>query len=84
MRRNEYGVSETVISRLISDVLLARAPNQLHLLATLGREPLSLDERETIRGILADELVAVGLDPDDEPNERGQLIETAIDWLGHQ
>jgi hypothetical protein len=84
MRRNEYGVSETVISRLISDVLRARAPEQRHLLAQLGREPISVDQREAIRVILADELIARGLDPDDEPNERGQLIEAAIDWLGHQ
>jgi hypothetical protein len=39
-------------------------------------------ERETMRDLLSDEFVETGLGPDDEPNQRGLLIEAAIAWLG--
>lgn len=84
MSRYGYGVTENVIVRLIRDVVHARAPDMVQLVEHLRVEHLSEAQRETIRELLADELVEEGLGPDDEPNERGHLVEAAIDWLGHQ
>lgn len=84
MRRHGYGVSEEVLMNLIREVFLMRAPEQLQLIAKLRREPLASNEREAIREVLADELLDNGLGPDDEPDERGRLIEAAIDWLGQR
>lgn len=82
MRRYGFGITEEVLRRLIREVISARAPDRIGLIDKLGSR---LDEstRESIRHILADELVETGLRPDDEPNDRGLLIEAAIDWLGH-
>ena len=43
----------------------------------------SLDETDAnlICDLLAAELVASGLGPDSEPNERGLELEAAIDWI---
>jgi hypothetical protein len=79
MRR--YGVSEEVLRRLVREVVTARAPDHIGLLDKIGAG-IDDDTRQSIREILADELVETGLRPDDEPNERGLLIEAAIAWLG--
>jgi hypothetical protein len=42
-------------------------PDAEFLIGKLGNEPLTDDERERLRGALADELVAAGLDEHDEP-----------------
>jgi hypothetical protein len=44
---------------------------------------LTNDQREELRQILTDELMETGLGDDDEPNERGLLLEELIDKLGH-
>lgn len=82
MRRYGIGVTEEVFRRLIRETLETRAPDRIGLLDRLGSR---IDEvtRESLRELLADELVASGLGPDDEPNEQGILIEAAIDWLAH-
>jgi hypothetical protein len=54
------------------------------LVDLVGKRPLTQDEREMMREILAAELVESGLGQGDEPNDRGLLIETAITWLGHK
>jgi hypothetical protein len=82
--RHQYSVTDKFIAGLIEQVLRSRVDNSAAILAALRREPLMDDDMETIRGILAEELVENGLGPDGEPNERGRLIETAIDWLGHR
>lgn len=84
MKRCDYGVTDAVLLRVIHEVVSTRAPEKLSLIGGLRAAPLSADSRETIRGLLADELVEKGLGPDDEPNERGRLVAAAIDWLGHQ
>ena len=83
MRRFGYGVSDEVLRRLVREVVSARAPDRIGLIDKLGSR-LDQSTRESIRHILADELLETGLGPDDEHNERGLLIESAIDWLGHQ
>ena len=84
MSRYGYGVTDKVITALIQDILRVRAPDKLGLITRLPGQPLSEDEREAVREVLADELLEEGLGPDEEPNERGRLVESAIDWLGHQ
>lgn len=83
MRGFGFGITEEVLRRLIREVVGERTPEQINLIDKLGSRPLDQSTRETLREILADELVETGLDQDDEPNERGHLIEAAIDWLGH-
>jgi hypothetical protein len=83
MRRYGYGVSEELLRRLVREIVTARAPDQVGLLDKIG-SGLDDETRESLREILASELVETGLQSDDEPNERGLLIEGAIAWLGHQ
>jgi hypothetical protein len=79
-----YGVTETVIRNLIETVLQDRAAQSAALIAALRSGPVSVDDRERMRECLADELLETGLEGDTEPNERGRLIEAAIDWLGRR
>lgn len=79
-----YPISEPAMIRLVESVLRARAPEKVSVASALPDRPLSGDERELLRELLADELVETGLGPDDEPNERGRVIEDAIDWLAHK
>ncbi len=82
--KSAHGVTEKVLTNLIENVLASRAPDKLPLLASIQSRMLAEDDREAIREVLADELLESGLGPDSEPNERGRLIEAAIDWLGHR
>jgi hypothetical protein len=84
MKRFGYGVTNAVLLGMIHEVVGARAPEKRYLIESLGVAALTAASRETIRGILPDELAENGLGPDDEPNEHGRQIEAAIDWLGHQ
>jgi hypothetical protein len=79
-----YPVSDAAMMRLIEGIVRARAPTDLRVATALQDRHLSDEQRETLRELLSDELVETGLGPDDEPNERGRLIEAAIDWLGHR
>ena len=79
-----YGVTDEALLRLTRAVLEARAPEHTRLVDLVGVRPLDDDERETLRGILSDELVETGLGSGDEPNDRGRHLEAAITWLGHK
>ena len=70
------------LMELLREVVDRHGPELRPLLDRVGTHPLSRDEREALRGALADELVARGLDDDDEPNAYGLEIEAAIDRLG--
>ena len=83
MRRYGVGITDVVLQRLIREVVEVRAPEQLGVVDKLKSKPLDQDAREALREVLAEELVETGLQDDDEPNERGRLIEAALDWLGH-
>jgi hypothetical protein len=83
VRRYGVGITDVVLQRLIREVVEVRAPEQLGVVDKLKSKPLDQDAREALREVLAEELVETGLQDDDEPNERGRLIEAAIDWLGH-
>jgi CRISPR/Cas system-associated endonuclease Cas1 len=83
MSKYGYGVTESLLQRILEEVVRARAPERLSLISRVREGSLVPDEMEELREILADELVEEGLGTDDEPNERGLLVEAAIDWLGH-
>jgi hypothetical protein len=53
------------------------------IVASFQSAELTNDQREELRQILTDELMETGLGDDDEPNERGLLLEELIDKLGH-
>jgi hypothetical protein len=65
---------------LLLEIVQRRDLSALFLIDRLGS--LSDDERETLRSVVADELVETGLGPDDEPNARGKVLEDLIDRLG--
>jgi hypothetical protein len=54
----------------------------LPLLSEIGRRPLSSDEREELRGALAEELTESGLGPGDEPTDYGRRLDDLIGRLG--
>jgi hypothetical protein len=70
------------LSALLSEVLWKRDPSMIGIVAFQSAE-LTNDQREELRQILTDELMETGLGDDDEPNERGLLLEELIDKLGH-
>ena len=51
--------------------------------ASLQKIQLTAEQREDLRQAVTDELIETGLRDDDEPNERGLLLEELIDRLGH-
>lgn len=71
---------EDRVKALLLEIVQRRDPPAHFLLDRLGS--LSDHERETLRSLLADELVETGLGPDDEPNARGIELEDLIDRLG--
>jgi hypothetical protein len=54
----------------------------LPLLGELGLRPLTRDEREELRGALAEELTAAGLGAGDEPTNYGRRLDDLIGRLG--
>jgi hypothetical protein len=81
--KHGYGVTEKVLKDLIEQVVRARAPERFGVLDFVDHASLSHEEREDLRGLLADELIESGVGADGEPNDRGRIVEAAIDWLGH-
>lgn len=53
------------------------------LLETLGTIPLTQEQREGLRAVIAEELSYSGLDAADEPNDYGYRLERMIDVLGY-
>jgi len=70
-------------TNLLKEVLLRHQPSRMTMLDSIGIVPLTNDQREELREVIADELLETGLDKNDEPNERGLLLEHLIDRLGH-
>ncbi len=68
---------------LLRKILFQRFPSLLPVLASLEQVPLTFEQREDMREAIADELVETGLGEDDEPNEKGLLLENLIDHLGY-
>lgn len=71
------------MSELLSEVLWKRDPSMIGVVASLQEVQLSEDQREELRQAITDELMETGLRDDDEPNERGLMLEELIDRLGH-
>jgi hypothetical protein len=68
-------------AELLQQVVAARAPDLLPLLEGIGHRQLSIEEREALRGALAYELTATGLQENDEPNQYGREIDELIGRL---
>ena len=68
---------------ILKEVLSKRRPYTLPLLDSLGSASLTDEQREELRGAIAEELIEAGLGPGDEPNQDGLLLESLIDRLGH-
>lgn len=60
-----------------------RSPWLLPLVKSLGKTPLTTEQREALRGVVSDEFVGAGLGADDEPTEYGLRLEHLLDLLGH-
>lgn len=71
------------LSALLSEVVWKRNPSMIGIVASFQNIGLTDDQREELRQILTDELIETGLHENDEPNERGLLLEELIDKLGH-
>jgi hypothetical protein len=67
---------------LLHRAVAERNSDLLPLLSEIDRRPLSSDEREELRGALAEELTAAGLGPGDEPTDYGRRLDDLIGRLG--
>jgi len=72
--------NELVVLRRVVE---KRDPALLTRLDSLADCPLTDDERESLRDLVADEFTERGLRNDDEPTAYGLVLESIIDWLGH-
>ena len=71
------------LSALLSEVVWKRNPDMIGIVASFQNVGLTETQREELRQTLTDELIDTGLRENDEPNERGLLLEELIDKLGH-
>jgi len=65
---------------LLLEVVQARCPKYIDAMHRIDQ--LSPDERLALQQTVADELVSTGLGKNDEPNERGVMLEALIDAIG--
>ncbi len=70
------------MAALLQNVLERHGPDLIPLIDILGAYPLTMDDREVLRGAVADELISNGLDSKDEPTPFGLQLEELIDALG--
>jgi hypothetical protein len=66
---------------LLHKVVSYRASDLLPLVEVIGKRSLTQDEREQLRGALAFELSALGLDQEDEPTQYGRELDALIGQL---
>jgi hypothetical protein len=71
------------MSDLLSEIIWKRCPDMIGVLGSLQDVQLTDYQRDELRQAVADEFSETGLRKDDEPNERGLLLEDLIDHLGH-
>lgn len=67
---------------LLRRIVWSRQPGLQKLTQEIGSAPLREEEREELRGLLAEELTENGLRPDGEPNEHGLEVDRLIGRLG--
>lgn len=67
--------------RVLTSVVRDRSPDLEPLLSVIGSRTLTRDEREGLRGALADELTLCGLDDADEPTSYGERLDGLIGRL---
>lgn len=68
---------------LLRDIVRRRRPELLPLLDTLGVVPLSQEQREELRGAIADDFSRDFPAGDPDSHARDLLLEDLIDKLGH-
>jgi hypothetical protein len=68
---------------LLKDIVSRNNPSLMWIVDSIGKSPLSVDQREELRGVIATDIIQTGLREDYEPDERGLLLENLIDRLGH-
>jgi hypothetical protein len=68
--------------QILREIVSRRAPGLTGLLTHVGAAPLTADQRDQLRSVLADEFVERGLREDDEPNAYGLQVEDLIDLVG--
>lgn len=69
--------------RLLTDLVVRRAPQLETVLAKMDQLALTDDDRDALRDVVIGELCDRGLKPNDEPNEYGLVLDALIDDLGH-
>lgn len=68
--------------KLLERIIAQRNPALLSLVVSLESCALDEQQRETLRGVLSDELVENGLGEGDEPTRYGEEIDDLIGQLG--
>jgi hypothetical protein len=66
---------------LMQAVIQQRQPELLSVVGELGKIPLSDVQRESLRNVLADELMATGLTREGDINARGLKLDNLIGQL---
>jgi hypothetical protein len=69
---------------ILNELVSKYHPEWLDLLQSSSPPELSWEQRDQLRSSCASELCETGLMDNDEPNERGYLLEELIDWLGQE
>lgn len=70
-------------AQLLHQVIAKWQPQAMQLLNVVGVVPLTVEQREMLRGVISLEFAEAGVGEDDEPNSYGLRLENLIDVLGY-
>lgn len=71
------------MKKLLKEIVLNRRPDLVGLLDLPQDTKLTEEQREELRLAVADELLETRLKENDEPNQRGLVLDDLIARLGH-
>lgn len=72
------------IANLLREVITKYRPDLIGVFYSPQTGDLTAQQRMDLREAVGNELCETGLRENDEPNERGLLLEELIDWLGKE
>jgi hypothetical protein len=68
---------------LLREIIESHRPEMLGILDSPEDSRLTEQQRDHLRQEITDEFCRTGLQANDEPNQRGLLLEELVDRLGH-
>ena len=71
------------MAAVLREIIQSHRPDLLHIVHSPHDVQLTEQQRDDLRQAVTDEFCQTGLQENDEPNQRGLMLEELIDRLGH-